>query len=93
MDQFEKFESLYFYLSKRDRQFVEDTTGCLYPCSYPEFRIVAEKIYNYGRFGVFISYGSVAVTVKKEVKLSSWIKLSKVDFFKSTRCTVTILSR
>ena len=69
MDQFEKYENLYFNISKKDQRFIEDTTGCLYPCSYPEYRIVTESIYNDGMFGFFFSYGSVAVTVKREVRL------------------------
>ena len=72
MEQFEKYESLYFDLSKKDRYFIENTTGCLYPCSYPEYRIGDRKIYNkMGGFGFCISYGSVAVNVKKEVKVVS----------------------
>ena len=71
MDQFEKYEILYFNLSKKDQYFIEDTTGCLYPCSYPEYRVVDEKLYNMGTFGLYISYGSVAVTVKEEVTSKS----------------------
>ena len=67
MDQFEKYENLYYDLAKKDLCFIEDTTGCLYPCSYPEYRVVDKKLYNMGTFGLYISYGSVAVTVKKEV--------------------------
>ena len=71
MDQFEKYESLYFNLSKKDQYFIEDTTGCLYPCSYPEYRVGAKKVFNLGSFGLYISYGSLAVTVKKEVIVKS----------------------
>ena len=69
MEQFEKYESLYFDLSKKDRYFIENTTGCLHPCSYPEYRIGDKKIYNVGGFGFWISYGSLAITVEKEVKV------------------------
>ena len=69
MEQFEKYESLYFDLSKKDRYFIENTTGCLHPCSYPEYKIGDKGIYNkMGGFGFWISYGSVTVTVKKEVE-------------------------
>ena len=71
MDQFEKYEDLYFNLAKKDQCFIEDTTGCLYPCSYPEYRVADKKFYNMGTFGLYISYGSVAVTVKKEVIVKS----------------------
>ena len=77
MDQFENYESLYFNLSKKDQCFIEDTTGCLYPCSYPEYRIGDKKVYNMGTFGLYISYGSVAVTVKKEVRVIAPLDLNK----------------
>ena len=77
MAQFEKYESLYFNLSKKDQCFIEDTTGCLYPCSYPEYIIGAKKVYNMGTFGLYISYGSVAVTVKKEVRVTAPLDLNK----------------
>ena len=69
MDQFEKYERLYFNLSKKDQFFIEDTTGCLYPCSYPEYKVGDKKVFPMGAFGLYISYGSVAVTVKKEVRV------------------------
>ena len=69
MDQFENYESLYFNLAKKDQCFIEDTTGCLYPCSYPEYIVGAKKVFNFGTFGLYISYGSLAVTVKKEVRI------------------------
>ena len=69
MEQFEMYERLYFDLAKKDRCFIENTTRCLYPCSYPEYRIGDKKIYSkMGGFGFWISYGSVTVTVKKEVE-------------------------
>ena len=75
MAQFKKYESLYFKLSKKDQCFIEDTTGCLYPCSYPEYIIGDKKVYNMGTFGLYISYGSVAVTVKKEVRVTAPLDL------------------
>ena len=68
MEQFEKYESLYINLAMKDRYSIENTTGCLYPCSYPEYRIGDKRLYNnLGKSGFWIAYGSLAVTVKKEV--------------------------
>ena len=83
MDQFEKYEDLYFNLAKKDQCFIEDTTGCLYPCSYPEYRVADKKFYNMGTFGLYISYGSVAVTVKKEVIVKS-VALQFIELHFST---------
>ena len=92
MDQFEKYESLYFDLSKKDQSFIEDTTGCLYPCSYPEYRVGDKKVYNMGTFGLYISYGSVAVTVKKEVRVKYRIS-PEGGQTNPTRCHKVILRR
>ena len=87
MDQFEKYESLYFNLSKKDQYFIEDTTGCLYPCSYPEYRVGDKKVFNMGTFGLYISYGSVTVTVKKEVRIRNSPEGNK----NGTRCHKIIM--
>ena len=36
--EFEEFEGLYKDLSLKDKDFIEGTTGCLYPCTYLEYR-------------------------------------------------------
>ena len=68
MGQFEKYENLYINLAMKDRYSIENTTGCLYPCSYPEYKIAERRLYhNMGGSGFWISFGSLAITVKKEV--------------------------
>ena len=44
MNQFEEYERLYFDLAKKDKCHVENTTGCLYPCSYHEYRIADKQV-------------------------------------------------
>ena len=46
MDQFEEYERLYFDLAKKDKCHVENTTGCLYPCSYHEYRVADKQVKN-----------------------------------------------
>ena len=46
MDEFENYERLYFDLAKKDKCHVENTTGCLYPCSYHEYRIADKQVLN-----------------------------------------------
>ena len=68
LEQYVKFENLSFSLAKNDKIFIENTTNCLYPCTYLEYRIASKELVNMpGRNGFAISYGSLAVTVRKEV--------------------------
>ena len=38
--EYEEFEALYKDLSLKDKDFIEGTTGCLYPCTYLEYRLI-----------------------------------------------------
>ena len=38
ISEYEEFEALYKDLSLKDKDFIEATTGCLYPCTYLEYR-------------------------------------------------------
>ena len=38
ISEYEEFETLYKDLSLKDKDFIEGTTGCLYPCTYLEYR-------------------------------------------------------
>ena len=68
MEQYDKFEKLSFSLAKNDKTFIENTTNCLYPCTYLEYRIASKEVVNMpGGDGFAISYGSLAVAVRKEV--------------------------
>lgn len=53
-------------LSKKDKSYIVDTTGCLYPCNYLEYRVGSKRTTNVGQFGLWITYGSVATTVERE---------------------------
>ena len=39
MDQFDHYENITPPLSAKDKQYIEVTTGCLYPCSYIEYKV------------------------------------------------------
>ena len=36
--EYEEFEALYKDLSLKDKDFIENTSGCLFPCTYLEYR-------------------------------------------------------
>ena len=44
MGEFVKYENLYYNLGTKGKFFVEKTTGCLYPCSYNEYRIAHKQV-------------------------------------------------
>lgn len=66
IDQFDKIENLYMNLSKKDKFYIVNSTGCLYPCNYLEYRVGSKRTTNVGQFGLWITFGSVATTVEKE---------------------------
>ena len=45
--EYEEFEALYKDLSLKDKDFIEGSTGCLYPCNYLEYRSTLFKIILY----------------------------------------------
>ena len=68
MEQFKMYEELYFNLSYNELRYTEDKTGCLHPCSYNEYQ-VADKQEHHGIVsGLYIAYGTLTVTVRKEVQ-------------------------
>ena len=38
ISEYEEFEKLFKDLSLKDKDFIEDSSGCLYPCDYLEYR-------------------------------------------------------
>ena len=62
------YEELYFSLTYNELRFTEDDTGCLHPCSYYEYQIVDKQVHQIDGFGLYIAYGTLAVTVKREVQ-------------------------
>ena len=68
MEQYDKFENLSAEIAIGDKNSIGRLTGCLYPCSYLEYKEVKEQHYaHWNLHGVGFYYGSVAVNVKKEV--------------------------
>ena len=68
LQQFETFENETKQLGLMDRGYLEQTTGCLFPCSYTEYVVKGKKpISGLDGFGLYITYGSLSVTVRKEV--------------------------
>ena len=68
MEQYDKFENLSAEIAIGDKNAIARSTGCLYPCSYLEYKEVEMQHIAHGNMhGVGFYYGSVAVNVKKEV--------------------------
>ena len=68
MEQYDKFENFSAEIAIGDKNSIERSTGCLYPCSYLEYKEVEMQHIAHGNMhGVGFYYGSVAVNVKKEV--------------------------
>ena len=66
IEQFEKIENLYNDLSIKDEHFIVNTTGCLYPCNYLEYRVGSQETSSFKKFGLWITYGSVATADERE---------------------------
>ena len=39
IDQFDHYENITVPLSTKDKQYIEETTGCFYPCTYLEYKV------------------------------------------------------
>ena len=65
-DQFNRFEKKYFDIAIMDQTYLEDQTGCLFPCTYDEYRVVATDLRDFNVFGVVLTYGSLTTTVLRE---------------------------
>ena len=69
MAQFKMYEQLYFSFNFNELRYTEVETGCLHPCSYCEYQIVDKQVHDIEEgFGLYIAYGTLAVTVKREVQ-------------------------
>ena len=75
LSQFEELENLYIQLAVNDRAKIEETTGCLYPCTYLEYRVGAKSTKNFNKFGLMIAYGSVETIVLKEFFVYTFFSL------------------
>ena len=67
MEQFKTYEELYFDLAYNELRHTEDETGCLHPCTYYEYQVADKQVHQVHKFGLYITYGTAAVTVKREV--------------------------
>ena len=43
MEEFDRYEKSTYLLLTRDKKYIEKTTGCLYPCTYHEYKVLVEK--------------------------------------------------
>ena len=73
--EFEQHDNLYIQLAVKDRANMELTTGCLFPCTYLEYRLGAKAIKNFNQFGLMIAYGTVETTVLKEFFVYTFFSL------------------
>ena len=72
LEQFDKFEMFSYWLAKNDKNFIENATDCLFPCTYLEYKIASKDVVNMpGVNGIAVPYGSLAVIVKREVASDS----------------------
>ena len=65
-DQFDHFESRYLKLATRDQAYIEESTGCLLPCTYHEYSVETIDHKDINTFGIVVAYGAVSTTVLKE---------------------------
>ena len=92
MEQFKICEELYFNLSYNELSYTEDETGCLHPCSYNEYEIADKQVHQIEGFGLYVAFGTLAVTVKREVQPSVYIFQLDENFIFS-RFMITHLSQ
>jgi len=75
ISEYEEFEKLFKDLSLKDKDFIEDSSGCLYPCKYLEYRVGDERSSSMSKFGLWVVFGSLVTTVKEEFYLYPFISL------------------
>ena len=49
MDQFDHYENITLPLAAKGKQYIEETTGCLYPCTYFEYKVSVYYKINYNQ--------------------------------------------
>ena len=49
-----------------DRDYLEARTGCLFPCTYDEYKVVSTDLRDLNSFGMVITYGSLSTIVLRE---------------------------
>ena len=49
-----------------DQAYLEDQTGCLFPCTYNQYRLMGTDLKDFDVFGMILVYGSLRTTVLRE---------------------------
>ena len=52
-----------------DQAYLEAQTGCLFPCTYYQYRLMATDLRDFNQFGAILVYGSLSTTVLREYLL------------------------
>ena len=73
LEQYYDFEQRYWNLAFGNKQFIEKITGCLTPCTYNEYKVATKRPMTFGKFGLFLSYGSTDTTVRKEFYILNFV--------------------
>ena len=77
MSQYSLWNQLYSDLGDGDRENIETRTGCLYPCTFLEYRVAHTRRRPNKVSALMISFGSMATTVRRET--CSYSSLSLVS--------------
>ena len=66
MEQFLKFDDIYYKLAaKALKKDIEDT-GCLFPCTYMRYEVAFTRNIPFGHFGLGFIFGDTSTTIRKE---------------------------
>ena len=75
MGEFTQFERSFYELGKEDRSVIEGLTGCLFPCTYTEYRVGATLERPWQNFGLHVAFGSMETILRQEVYVYPFISL------------------
>ena len=65
-EEFNQFETEHSKIAVMDQDYLEARTGCLFPCTYDEYRVVSTDLRNLNSFGMVVTYGSLSTTILRE---------------------------
>ena len=49
-----------------NQAYLEDQTGCLFPCTYNQYRLMGTDLLDFDEFGMILVFGSLRTTVLRE---------------------------
>ena len=75
MAQYTRWNMLYSDLGAGDRGGMEARTGCLFPCSFLEYRVGHTRRRPNKVFALMVSFGSLGTRVRREVMAYSSLSL------------------